>query len=65
MGDFNAETADTVVSDFCKVYNLKKTRFKNPNNSSCIDLVIESRRKSFQILWLLRQVYLTFTKCAS
>ena len=65
MGDFNAETADTVASDFCKVYNLKKTRFKNPNNYSCIDLVIKSRRKSFQILWLLRQVYLTFTKCTS
>ena len=23
MGDFNAEPADTVVSDFCETYNLK------------------------------------------
>ena len=53
MGDFNAEPADTVVSDFCEIYNLKniireKTCFKNPNNPSCIDLIITSRSKSFQ-----------------
>ena len=53
MGDFNAEPADTVVSDFCEIYNLKniireKTCFKNPNNPSCIDLIITSRPKSFQ-----------------
>ena len=65
MGDFNAEPADNVVSDFCGIYNLKnitreKTCFKNPNNPSCIDLIITNR-----ILWLLRQVCLTFTKCVS
>ena len=53
MGDFNAEPADTVVSDFCEIYNLKniireKTCFKNPNNPSCIDLIITNRPKSFQ-----------------
>ena len=53
MGDFNAEPADTVVSDFCEIYNLKnitreKTCFKNPNNPSCIDLIITNRSKSFQ-----------------
>ena len=53
MGDFNAEPADTVVSDFCEIYNLKniireKTYFKNPNNPSCIDLIITNRPKSFQ-----------------
>ena len=53
MGDFDAETADTVVSDFCEIYNLKKiirekTCFKNPNNPSCIDLIIANRPKSFQ-----------------
>ena len=53
MGDFNAEPADTVVSDSCKIYNLKniireKTCFKNPNNPSCIDLIITNRPKSFQ-----------------
>ena len=53
MGDFNTEPADTVVSDFCEIYNLKniireKTYFKNPNNPSCIDLIITKRLKSFQ-----------------
>ena len=42
MGDFNAEPADTFVSDFCEIDNRKniireKTCFKNPNNPSCID----------------------------
>ena len=64
MGDFNAEPAVSVVFDFCEIYNLKniireKPCFKNPNNASCIDLIITNRPK---ILWLLRQVYLTFTK---
>ena len=50
MGDFNAEPDDTVVSDFCETYNLKniireKTCFKNPNNPSCIDLIITNRQK--------------------
>ena len=53
MGDFNAEPADTVVSDFCEIYNMKniireKTCFKNTNNPSCIDLIIIKRQKSFQ-----------------
>ena len=53
MGDFNAEPADTVVSDFCEIYNLKniiraKTCFQNPNNPSCIDLMIRNRPTSFQ-----------------
>ena len=42
MGDFNAEPADTFVSDFSEIDNRKniireKTCFKNPNNPSCID----------------------------
>ena len=53
MGDLNAELADTVASDFCEIYNLKniireKTCFKNPNNPSCIDLIITNRPTSFQ-----------------
>ena len=53
MGDFHAEPAATVVSDFCEIYNLKniireKTCFKNPNNPSCIDLISINRPKSFQ-----------------
>ena len=53
MRDFNAEPADTVVSDFCEIYNLKnlireKTCFKNPSNPSYIHLKITNRPKSFQ-----------------
>ena len=28
MGDFNAEPADTVVSDFCEIYNLKNIKIQ-------------------------------------
>ena len=53
MGVFNAQPADTVVSDFCEIYDLKniireKTCFKNPNNSGFIDLIITNRPKGFQ-----------------
>ena len=53
MSDFNAKPADTIVSDFSEIYNLKniireKTCFKNPNNPSCIDLMIINKPKSFQ-----------------
>ena len=53
MGGCNADPADTVISDFCEIYNLKniireKTCFKNPNNPSCIDLIITNRLKRFQ-----------------
>ena len=37
MSDFNAEPADTAVSDF-----------KNPSAPSCIDLIITNRPKTFQ-----------------
>ena len=53
MGVFNAQPADTVVSDFCEIYDLKniireKICFKNPNNPGCIDLIITNRPKGFQ-----------------
>ena len=69
MDDFNAEPADNGVSNFCGINNLKniireKTCFKNPNNPSCIDLIITNRPKSFQNSMVMRQVCLTFTKCA-
>ena len=53
LGDFSREPADTVLSNFCEIYNLKNlikdnTCFKNPNKPSCIDLIIKHRSKSFQ-----------------
>ena len=51
MGDFNAEPADTALSDF-----------ENPNNPSCTDLIITNRWKSFQNS-MVTETYLNFRKC--
>ena len=54
IGDFNAEPANTAVSNFCEIYNLKnitreKACFKYPNNPGSIDVLITTNRpKSFQ-----------------
>ena len=48
-----AQKTDPVLNDFCNVYNLfslvKEPRsFKNPYNSSCIDLFLTKRPQCFQ-----------------
>ena len=53
MGDFNVEPNEPAISDFCEIYNTKniikdKTCFKNPENPTCIDLILTSRPRSFQ-----------------
>ena len=53
MDDFNIEPTDTILSNFCEIYNFKnfikdKTCLKNPNKPSSIDLIITNRSKSFQ-----------------
>ena len=53
LGDFNAETSNTIISEFCATYNLKNlikepTCFKRLENPTCIDLIVTNRRKSFQ-----------------
>ena len=53
LGDFNAEPLDENMQDFCNLFNLKNlikepTCFKNPQNPSCIDLILTNRSKSFQ-----------------
>ena len=53
LGDFNTEPTDAALSNFCEIYNFEnlikdKTCFKNPNQPSCIDLIITNRSKSFQ-----------------
>ena len=52
-GDLNAESTEATVSDFCKIYNLKrlikdKTCSKNPTKPTCIDLIVPNRPKCFQ-----------------
>ena len=53
LGDFNSETSENYLNDFCHVYNLrnivkKPTCFKNPNNPACIDLSLTNRPRCFQ-----------------
>ena len=47
------EVDDNCIRDFCKSYNLKNlvrvpTCFKNPENLSCIDLILTNSAYSFQ-----------------
>ena len=53
LGDFNSEVTDDAMVEFCEVFNLGNlvkvpTCFKNPDNPSCIDLILTNRVKSFQ-----------------
>ena len=53
LEDLNVESSDSVMNDFCNVYNLfslvkEPTCFKNPYNSSCIDLFLTNYTRSFQ-----------------
>ena len=53
MGDFNADLDNAVLQDFCNLHNLtnlinKATCYKNPNNPSCIDLLLKDFPKCFQ-----------------
>ena len=52
LGDFNAEITNSSLKNFCECYNLnslikKPTCFKNPENPSCIDLILTNRKNSF------------------
>ena len=53
LGDFNVEVKEKDISDFMSTYNLKslvkyKTCFKNPDNTSGIDLILTNYPRSFQ-----------------
>ena len=53
LGDFNVCVEDSSMSEFCDTYNLKSlirepTCYKNPENPSCIDLILTNRPCSFQ-----------------
>ena len=53
MGDFNSETKEKDMHEFCDLYNLdnlikEQTRFKNLENASCIDLILTNRKMCFQ-----------------
>ena len=53
LGNVNVEVKGKNISDFMSTYNLKsfvkqKTCFKNPDNPSCIDLILTNSPRSFQ-----------------
>ena len=53
LGDFNSETSENYLNDFCNVCNLRNTvkeptSFKNPDNPSCTDLFLTNRPPCFQ-----------------
>ena len=53
LGDFNAGMEDSSLKLFCSNYSLtsminKPTCFKNPDNPSCIDLILTNSPRSFQ-----------------
>ena len=53
LGDFNAGVEDSSVKNFCSSYNLtsminRPTCFKNPENPSCIDLILTNCPRRFQ-----------------
>ena len=52
LGNFNSEVGENEMSEFCQDYNLKNlikepTCFKNPENPSCIDLILTNKKGSF------------------
>ena len=53
IGDFNVEADSKEMSSFCDMFDLtslikEPTCYKNPDNSSCIDLILTSKPFSFQ-----------------
>ena len=53
LGDFNACADDETMKNFCSSYGLyslvkQPTCYKNPENSSCVDLILTNKAKSFQ-----------------
>ena len=52
LGDFNSETSEFIMKEFCEMYNLNNlikdpTCFKNPSNPSSIGVMLTNRPRSF------------------
>jgi len=53
LGDFNSEPTESCLNEFMNIYGLQNlihdaTCFKNPDNPSCIDLILTNHPKCFQ-----------------
>ena len=58
LGDFNSCMDDSPMIGFCETYKLPKlakhpTCFKNPENPSCIDLLLTNKRQSSQTITVI------------
>ena len=59
LGDFNVSVEDTSAKNFCRSYNLisminKPKIYKNPDRTSCIDLILTNCPQSFQNSFFLK-----------
>ena len=55
IGDFNSEPTELAICNFYEIYNTKnimkeKMCSKNPENLTCVDLILTKRPRSFQNL---------------
>ena len=67
MGDFNADVSDSSMTLFCTLFKLKSiveesTCYKNPENPSCIDLLLINYPRSFHNTYLCETVPSDFHK---
>ena len=58
LGDFNACADDETMKNLCSSYGLHKLikqqlSYKNPENLSCIDLILTNKAKSFESTWVM------------
>ena len=49
LGDFNSETSENYLNDFCNVYK-EPTCSNKPDNPLCIDFLLTNLPRSFQNL---------------
>ena len=66
-GGFKAGIADSFIKSFCENYGLispvkKTTRFKNPENSSSIDLILTNKPQSFIKTGIIEKSFSDFHK---
>ena len=67
IGDFNSGTSENALRNFCDLYKLKNLVrepicFKNPNNLSCIDLLLTNCSRSFQYIQIIETDLSDFQK---
>ena len=67
LEDFNVEVENGNIEEFCKNYNFKKlirvpTCYKNPNNLSCIGIILTNSQRSFQSFCAVETGFPIFTE---